>query len=151
MARSSQVPSWARDRRFWTLVLGVAVVLVWLVLPNGSGDTGDTSGSRDPGAESSVSPTADGIPTVRLDSLPEEADDVVELIDDGGPFPYDKDGSTFGNYEGLLPDEPRGFYEEYTVTTPGSDDRGARRIIAARDGTLYWTADHYDSFSRILR
>ncbi|KAB2807610.1 ribonuclease, partial [Pimelobacter simplex] len=76
----------------------------------------------------------------------------VRLIDDGGPFPYaGKDGSTFGNFEGLLPRRARGYYAEYTVPTPGASTRGARRIIAGDGGQLYWTADHYESFERIWR
>ena len=68
-----------------------------------------------------------------------------------GPFPEDRDGVTFENREELLPDQPRGYYREYTVPTPGSDDRGARRIVVGEGGELYWTADHYSSFSRIAR
>lgn len=94
---------------------------------------------------------ASGLPYVALEDLPPEAAETVHLIDSGGPFPYDKDGSTFGNYEGLLPDEPVGYYKEYTVDTPGSYDRGARRIIAGEDGQLYWTEDHYESFEVIWR
>ncbi|WP_312856000.1 ribonuclease domain-containing protein [Nocardioides stalactiti] len=92
-----------------------------------------------------------GLPYVALGDLPPEAADVVDLIGTGGPFPYDKDGSTFGNYEGLLPDAPDGYYREYTVETPGSDDRGARRIVGGADGELYWTEDHYESFEVIWR
>ncbi len=92
-----------------------------------------------------------GLPYVALADLPPEAAETVDLIDAGGPFPYDKDGSTFGNYEGLLPDHESGYYEEYTVETPGSPDRGARRIVAGAAGELYWTADHYESFERIWR
>ncbi len=88
---------------------------------------------------------------MRLADLPPEAADTLELIDAGGPFPEDRDGVTFENREELLPDEPRGYYREYTVPTPGSDDRGARRIVAGDGGELYWTGDHYSSFSRIQR
>jgi ribonuclease T1 len=73
------------------------------------------------------------------------------LIEAGGPFPYRQDGATFQNREGLLPSEPAGYYREYTVETPGSEDRGARRIIAGKGGELYWTDDHYASFTRIDR
>ena len=94
----------------------------------------------------------DGLPTVRLADLPPQAADTVALIDRGGPFPYPgRDDETFGNFEGLLPERPRGHYREYTVPTPGSDDRGARRIVAGAGGELYWTADHYASFERIVR
>ena len=72
------------------------------------------------------------------------------MIDRGPPYPYEKDGSTFGNYEELLPDHERGYYQEFTVETPGSYDRGARRIVEGADAELYWTDDHYASFSRIV-
>ena len=92
-----------------------------------------------------------GMSVVALDDLPPEAATTVALILDGGPFPYRQDGAVFENREGLLPDEPSGFYREYTVPTPGEDDRGARRIVSGADGALYWTADHYDSFAWIDR
>ncbi len=60
-----------------------------------------------------------------------------------------KDGSTFQNREGILPPQPQGYYSEYTVETPGSSDRGARRIVGGKDGELYYTDDHYSSFSWI--
>lgn len=103
--------------------------------------------SREP-VEVAVDPDS-GLRYVDLGDLPPEAADTVDLIDAGGPFPYDKDGSTFGNFEGILPDRERGYYQEFTVETPGSDDRGARRIVEGADGELYWTEDHYDSFERI--
>jgi len=87
---------------------------------------------------------------VRLQDLPAEARHAVELIRQGGPFPYARDGATFGNREQRLPARERGWYREYTVRTPGARDRGARRIVAGRDGTLYYTDDHYRSFKRIL-
>lgn len=94
---------------------------------------------------------------VRVEALPPEARATLELIRRGGPFPYQKDGSVFGNREGLLPKRPRGHYREYTVKTPGRRDRGARRIVAglASDGALvrgevYYTDDHYRSFRRVL-
>ncbi len=67
-----------------------------------------------------------------------------------GPFPYDKDGAVFQNREGILPGRQRGYYHEYTVITPGENDRGARRIVTGSRGELYYTDDHYDSFKRIL-
>ena len=83
--------------------------------------------------------------------LPAEGVQTLDLILRGGPFPYRKDGSTFHNREGLLPDRPRGPYREYTVPTPGSPDRGARRIVTGGDPpeVFYYTADHYRSFRRI--
>ena len=94
--------------------------------------------------------------SVTLSSLPPEAKRTLQLIKQGGPFPYPKkDGSTFGNYEKRLPYQPRGHYREYTVPTPGSTDRGARRIVAgggdraATSGEYYYTGDHYRTFRRI--
>ena len=83
--------------------------------------------------------------------LPPEAIETLALIQRGGPFPYRKDGTTFQNRERLLPAKPRGFYREYTVPTPGSRDRGARRIVAGGNPpeVFYYTADHYSSFRQI--
>lgn len=94
-------------------------------------------------------PAPSGMPQVRLADLPAEAILVLDLIEQGGPFTYEQDGSVFENREGLLPDRPRGHYREYTVETPGEDDRGARRIVAGADGERFWTTDHYDSFAWI--
>ena len=82
--------------------------------------------------------------------LPKEAAETIALIRKGGPFPYRRDGVVFGNRERQLPARERGWYREYTVKTPGAKDRGARRIVAGRDGTLYYTDDHYRTFRRIL-
>ena len=71
------------------------------------------------------------------------------LIKQGGPFPYPRDGITFGNREGRLPSHRRGYYSEYTVKTPGRRDRGARRIIAGSRGEFYYTDDHYKTFKLI--
>ena len=80
--------------------------------------------------------------------LPSEARATLDRIASGGPFTHRQDGVVFGNYENLLPREPRGYYHEYTVDTPGADTRGARRIITG--GTppqiYYYTDDHYRSF-----
>jgi len=83
--------------------------------------------------------------------LPPEALDTLALIERGGPFPYRKDGTVFQNRERHLPDMPRGYYREYTVPTPGSRDRGARRIVSGGHPpeVYYYTADHYRSFRRI--
>jgi ribonuclease T1 len=87
--------------------------------------------------------------TICHTSLPPQAGDTLRLIDEGGPFPYPQDGEVFQNREGVLPSEPRDYYHEYTVTTPGSPDRGARRIVTARSGTDYYTSDHYATFDAI--
>jgi ribonuclease T1 len=93
---------------------------------------------------------------VALAELPAEAQQTERLIRSGGPFPYAKDGSVFGNRERLLPVQARGHYREYTVKTPGSSDRGARRIVcggrpATAPEVCYYTADHYASFKRIVQ
>ena len=87
---------------------------------------------------------------IRAGDLPAEARATLVLIRAGGPFRYDKDGAAFGNREGRLPRQGRGYYREYTVKTPGIRDRGARRIIAGRSGEYYYTDDHYRTFKRIL-
>jgi len=81
--------------------------------------------------------------------LPAEARETVHLIRAGGPFPWPRDGAEFRNRERRLPARARGYYHEYTVPTPGRADRGARRIVAGRNGELYYTDDHYRSFWRI--
>jgi len=81
--------------------------------------------------------------------LPAEAQSTIALIRKGGPFPYERDGVVFGNFEKRLPAQARGYYREYTVRTPGAQSRGARRIVAGRGGELYYTDDHYNSFRRI--
>lgn len=100
------------------------------------------------------SPVAGGQVTVRLAELPHQGRETYELIRTGGPFPYDKDGTVFGNRERLLPIEKRGYYREYTVKTPGSRDRGARRIVCGgpvrTPNACYYTADHYASFRKIV-
>ena len=93
-------------------------------------------------------------PAVALAALPAEARAVEQAVRRGGPFAFPKDGIVFANRERLLPAQPRGFYREYTVATPGASDRGGRRIVCG--GTrptapqaCYYTADHYSSFHRI--
>ena len=75
----------------------------------------------------------------------------LALIDRGGPYPYRKDGGTFSNREALLPAQARGYYREYTVPTPGSRDRGARRVVQGKAGEMWYTSDHYKTFVRIDR
>ena len=90
-----------------------------------------------------------GLPVVHVSELPDEARETLAVIAAGGPFPYSRDGAVFQNRERILPRKASGWYREYTVPTPGEDDRGARRIVTGRDGLSYWTDDHYDSFSVI--
>lgn len=102
------------------------------------------------------SSATDRLPSVQLAALPPEAQATERLIRAGGPFPYAKDGSVFGNRERLLPRKPRGHYREYTVKTRGERDRGARRIVCGGDPptrpeACYYTDDHYASFRRIVQ
>lgn len=93
--------------------------------------------------------------TIHAADLPNEAQRTLTLIEQGGPFPYAKDGVTFGNYERRLPAQRRGYYHEYTVKTRGARNRGAKRIICGGDqqaaNDCYYTEDHYNSFQRIQR
>ena len=95
----------------------------------------------------------DGLGTVAVGDLPAEARQTLALIREGGPYPYEKDGTVFGNYERKLPRQRRGYYTEYTVRTPQVRSRGARRIIAGgpdgRPTEFYYTDDHYQTFRRI--
>ncbi len=97
--------------------------------------------------------------TIAQSALPKEGKKTLELIQQGGPFPYkDKDGSTFGNREGNLPKQKRGYYTEYTVKTPYARNRGAKRIVAgkgatgdpATSGEYFYTDDHYATFKRVV-
>jgi ribonuclease T1 len=92
--------------------------------------------------------------TVALNQLPVQGVETYQLIRQGGPFPFEKDGVVFGNRERLLPAEKRGYYREYTVKTPRSRNRGVRRIVcggpATTPDTCYYSADHYANFRRIV-
>lgn len=94
--------------------------------------------------------------SVALAELPREAQQTQRLVRAGGPFPYAKDGATFGNRERQLPRRARGFYREYTVPTPGANNRGARRIVCGgvsvrQPEVCYYTDDHYASFRQIVQ
>ncbi|MFI1253135.1 ribonuclease [Streptomyces netropsis] len=85
-------------------------------------------------------------------ALPPQAHDTLRLIEAGGPFPYPKDGTVFSNRESVLPKQSSGYYHEYTVKTPGSPDRGARRIVAGQKSQEdYYTGDHYATFDLVDR
>ena len=113
--------------------------------------TGTLVHSRQPSRDGSAEHRSAVIPVA---ALPKAGQVTYELIRAGGPFPFDKDGMVFGNRERQLPAERRGFYREYTVTTPGSRDRGARRIVCGgpvrAPHACYYTADHYASFRKIV-
>jgi ribonuclease T1 len=144
--------------RRWLLVAagGLLVLLMGLwvaVFPAGGGSTtADSPTSTQASAALAATHTpGSGLPTVTAGKLPAEARQVLTQIDHGGPFRYSQDGTVFGNFEGRLPKRPSGYYHEYTVPTPGERDRGARRLIAGRNGDLYYTDDHYDTFRQVLR
>lgn len=110
---------------------------------------------RNPAAESTLLPGPASV-SVALTSLPVQAQDVMVKIREGGPFRYEKDGSVFGNRERLLPGQTRGYYREYTVPTPGLNNRGARRIVCGGErprmpDACYFTEDHYSSFRLIVQ
>jgi len=122
------------------VLVGVAAALVGLRLVHVKADPVTSTGATG----------RSGLPVVRVSSLPPEAQRTVQLIAAGGPYPYRQDGITFSNREGILPQEVSGYYREYTVVTPGSMDRGARRVIAGRGGEEFYTDDHYASFREIV-
>jgi ribonuclease T1 len=99
-------------------------------------------------AANGTDPTS-GLKIVAVADLPKEAQDTLKLIDQGGPYPYSRDGVVFGNLEKILPKHDRGYYHEYTVTTPGEEDRDARRVVAGNGSERYYTDNHYESFRRI--
>ncbi|NUO34706.1 MAG: ribonuclease [Dermatophilaceae bacterium] len=146
-------------------MVAALVVLAWLVVRAAQGpsdahggatsavatslDTRATHDTTGP-AGSSGTDTSSGLAWIDESALPREAQDTLELIRAGGPFPFPRnDNKTFDNRERLLPNQARGYYREFTVVTPGSDDRGPRRIITGRSGEIYWTDDHYASFRRV--
>jgi ribonuclease T1 len=152
-------------RRNTWLILGLLLVGLWAwsrhgahapsAMPDAGMPASRTTGAHEPLAKPPVagsqhgqpaSPARDGYPGW----LPAEAFDALAMIERGGPYPHRQDGSTFQNRERLLPSQPRGYYREYTVRTPGSRDRGARRIIAGGDPPVefFYTDDHYRSFRR---
>lgn len=87
--------------------------------------------------------------SVAVAELPPEARETLNLIRQGGPFPYARDGVVFGNHEQQLPSQARGYYHEYTVRTPGAHNRGPRRIVCGPLPECYYSGDHYRTFQRI--
>lgn len=139
------------------------ILLAALQLLGGEGATTRSPGAEQPAVRGTSIPRpasatpppvqparSSNLPSADASQLPPEARTTLALIAQGGPFPFDRDGATFQNREGLLPSQPPGYYREYTVITPGEDDRGARRIVAGRGGERYYTADHYASFVEVL-
>ncbi|WP_330329427.1 guanine-specific ribonuclease N1 and T1 [Streptomyces sp. NBC_00536] len=120
--------------------------------PPGSAASSGSAAGGSPAPRSSAAPGwAKGVKTVRAAELPEQARDTLALIDKGGPYPYRQDDTVFGNFEKVLPQQKRGYYHEFTVKTPGSRDRGARRIITGQGSEFFYTDDHYKTFKAVLR
>lgn len=138
--------------RRWIRILVLVLVAAVAVHTAWRGDRPATDGVDDvPHPAATAGQAAPAATDDAPSWLPPEAFDTLALIEAGGPFPYDRDGTVFQNREGRLPSQPRGHYREYTVPTPGSRDRGARRIVTGGDPPVefYYTDDHYRSFRRI--
>lgn len=90
-----------------------------------------------------------GMPVLTVSQLPGQALTTLRLIAAGGPFPYSEDDAVYRNYSGALPRERYGYYHEFTVVTPGSATRGARRVVTGSGGEDYYTGDHYTTFEWI--
>ncbi|MDR6598702.1 ribonuclease domain-containing protein [Saccharothrix longispora] len=140
-------------RRLTVALLGlIALVVVGYFVPGltGSDDTppsATTSGVTSGAAAGAVPGASSGLPVEELSDLPAQARTTWELVEKGGPFPYPRnDGVEFRNREERLPRKSRDYYREYTVPTPGSDDRGARRLVTGSADEVYYTGDHYASF-----
>ena len=147
-------------RRYGWLVVVVVLLALWTwqqrphAPPAGSVPPASVPDARIP-APPSLPPVASSPSASDADAgwpsfLPPEAIDTLQRITHGGPFEHRQDGATFQNRERRLPPQPRGYYREYTVETPGSRDRGARRIIAGGDPPTeyFYSDDHYRSFRR---
>jgi ribonuclease T1 len=113
---------------------------------------GGTKTAAETAAGTALAPSSasTSVRAVQVSDLPPEAVRTLQLIAAGGPDPYSKDGITFQNRERVLPRQRDGFYHEYTVETPGSSDRGARRIVTGEDGSRFYTDDHYASFREVI-
>ena len=137
------------------LILGAALVAVYDLRPHGlvttSADRPAAPATADDGGVGRKTVARDATARDDASNLPPEALVTLAAIARGGPFEYQRDGVIFQNREGRLPARPRGYYREYTVTTPGSGDRGARRIVAGGEPpeVFYYSDDHYASFRRI--
>lgn len=145
-------------RRLTVALVGLVVLVVvgWFVKDADTSGTSTTSPSATNSAPVSAAddPVTDvpgaqasGLAVEPLSKLPAEAAKTWKLIESNGPFPYPRnDGVTFQNREKRLPAKSSGYYKEYTVPTPGSPDRGARRLVTGSEKEVFYTADHYSSF-----
>ena len=134
-----------------TSIRSVVAAVVVLLAALTAGCSADTAAPPVASASALVAAAGtSGLPSVALTELPVEAQETYEVILDGGPYPYSQDDRVFGNREGILPEQDYGWYREYTVETPGSADRGARRFVVGEDDVFFYTDDHYDSFREVL-
>ena len=148
------------DARALVSLVAALVVALGLAGCSGTADEVPAGGSAAPAVAVggyldangfATDPPADWLDdTVRLEALPPQALDTLELIAVDGPYPYDQDGSTFFNREGFLPSRPTGHYQEFTVETPGLSHRGARRLVVGDAVEVYYTDDHYESFRFVV-
>jgi ribonuclease T1 len=140
-----------RSRSRVVAVLLAGTLVLTLVGGLLSARTGDDATTPSSVSARPVTQASD-LPPIAYSELPTEGQDTLQLIGAGGPYPYDRDGVVFENREGLLPEEPQGYYKEYTVPTPGESGRGARRIIVGGDRVVvaYYTDDHYESFREVV-
>lgn len=135
------------------MLIVLVAVGAWLLLRDPSTGSDPRRASGGPGAAVTATAAQDpvsGLPYIAESELPAAAQEILLLIEAGGPFEFPQDGSVFGNYEGLLPDRQMGYYLEYTVQLPGESTRGAHRFVTGQDGEVYWTDDHYASFMVVL-
>lgn len=155
-------------RRALTKGVGLAVLALLAIYALLGGDLGEL-GLDDGTSTTAETTTAESTTTAATESQPTTAEDTSTPAEapagfsqeerdgiaatlaaiDSGDLPYEQDGTTFQNREGHLPEREQGYYREYTVVTPGSDDRGARRLVVGAGGDTWYTRDHYDSFVQI--
>lgn len=143
--RSAATRRTSSTRRLAALAALAAALLV--------GGPAATSAVASPAAAPTLAagpPRAAAVGDICSSALPAQAHDTLDLIDAGGPYPYPQDDEVFQNREGVLPAQGTGYYHEYTVVTPGSSDRGARRIVTGEEQQEdYYTSDHYESFDLV--
>lgn len=129
-----------------SLLLSAIAFTIW---PQGNIEAREKA----PDSTAGLATASRDFPIVLAADLPKEARATLALIVKGGPFPYSKDGVTFSNRERALTKQPRGYYREYTVKTPGAKNRGARRIVCGTPKSsvleCYYTDDHYATFRKI--
>lgn len=120
----------------------LAAIALYALLGGTDGEDAAEPQPQPPSASSAPAPSEEAALS------DEEAAGVAQTLAaiESGELPFERDGSSFQNREGLLPAREDGYYREYTVITPGSEDRGARRLVIGAGGETYYTRDHYDSF-----